>query len=134
VWGMDVYTASSAICVAAVHAGVITLEAGGEVTVTLQPKQETLFGSDRNKISSRHWTNWDFMSYEQPYRLSAGAPDSSGSGRRTIRLTGFTAAGSAPVIVPRTISLNGFVATGTAPLIVPRSIPLDGWTGVGTEK
>lgn len=134
VWGTDVYTASSAICVAAAHASVITLEAGGEVTVTLQPKQETFIGSDHNKILSRRWSNWDFMSYEQPYRVSAGAPDSSGGGRWTIRLTGFMAAGSAPVIVPRTISLDGFVAIGTAPLIVPRSIQVEGWTGAGAEK
>lgn len=131
VWGTDVYTASSAICVAAVHAGAITLETGGKVTVTLQPKQETFIGSDRNKISSRHWTNWDFQSYEQPYRLSAVAADSSGSGRRTIRLPGFTASGTAVPIVPRKIQLSGFTATGTATPIVPRTIRVPGWTGTG---
>ncbi|MEO7859305.1 MAG: LCCL domain-containing protein [Nitrospirales bacterium] len=41
VWGTDVYTSSSAICVAAVHAGAITLDAGGRVTVILMPKQQT---------------------------------------------------------------------------------------------
>jgi len=131
VWGEDVYTASSAICVAAVHAGAITLETGGRITVTLQPKQETFIGSERNKIVSRKWTNWDFLSYGQPYKV---AGSSSMSDPRTISLTGFTAAGSAQVMVPRTFSLKGFEATGTAPLIVPRFFGLNGWTGTGTAK
>lgn len=134
IWGTDVYTSSSGICVAAVHAGVITLDTGGRVTVTLMPKQETFDARERYGISSRKWTNWDFMSYGQPYRVSAGSPGSSGGGPRTIRLTGFTAVGSAPVIVPRTIPLKGFEATGTAPLIEPRSIRLNGWTGAGIAK
>ena len=134
IWGTDVYTSSSGICVAAVHAGVITLDTGGRVTVTLMPKQETFDARERYGISSQKWANWDFMSYGQPYRVSPGGPGSSGGDPRTIILTGFTAAGSAPVIVPRTILLNGFVATGTAPLIVPRSIRLNGWTGAGFAK
>lgn len=134
IWGTDVYTSSSGICVAAVHAGVITLDTGGRVAVTLMPKQETFDARERYGISSQKWTNWDFMAYGQPYRVSAGGPGSSGGGPRTIALIGFTAAGSAPVIVPRMISLNGFVVTGTAPLIVPRSIRLDGWTGAGIAK
>ncbi|MDF0643197.1 MAG: LCCL domain-containing protein [Nitrospira sp.] len=134
VWGTDIYTASSAICVAAVHAGAVTLETGGRVTVALQPKQETFIGSERNKILSQKWTNWDFMSYGQPYRLSAASLSLSGGGPRTIRLAGFTAAGSAPVIVPRKIQLSGFTAVGTATLIVPRSIKLPGWTGSGDLK
>lgn len=134
IWGTDVYTSSSGICVAAVHAGVITLDTGGRVTVTLMPKQEMFDAGERYGISSRKWTNWDFMSYGQPYRVSAGGPGSSGGDPRTIRLTGFTAVGSAPVIVPRTIPLKGFEATGTAPLIVPRSIRLNGWTGAGIAK
>jgi len=134
VWGTDVYTSSSGICAAAVHAGVITLNAGGRVTVTFQPKQETFIGSPRNKIESQDWTSRDFLSYGQPYKVTSGPVGSFGAGPRTIRLPGFTAAGSAPAIVPRTISLNGFVGTGTGPLIVPRSIQLNGWTGTGTVK
>lgn len=131
VWGTDVYTGTSAICVAAVHVGAITLETGGTVAVTLQPKQETFIGSERNKILSQKWSNWDFLSYGQPYKVVNSL---AGSNERIIRLTGFTAAGSTPVIVPRTISLKGFEATGTISLIVPRSIRVDGWTGVGITK
>lgn len=133
VWGTDVYTSTSAICVAAVHAGAITIETGGRVTVTLQPKQETFIGSERNKILSQKWSNWDFMSYGQPYRLSAGGPGSSGGGPRTIRLPGFTASGTAVPILPRRIQLGGFTAEGTATPIVPRSIKVQGWTGTGSR-
>jgi hypothetical protein len=157
VWGTDVYRAGSSICVAAVHAGIITLDAGGRVTVTLQPKQEKFVARLRNGVSTQTWSGWDYQSYPQPYSVTPGAvtvtaptsvpareagprqvpgtsSDPSSSGPRTITLSGFTAAGSAPVIVPRTIPLKGFEATGTAPLIVPRSIPLDGWTGAGIAK
>ena len=132
VWGTDVYTYSSTICVAAVHAGAITLDAGGRVTVTFQPKQQTFLGSDHNKISSRDWTHWDFQSYGQPYRLSGNGSSPSGGSPQTIRLSGFTATGTAVPIVPRTIQLGGFTATGTAIPIVPRTIQLGGFTAAGT--
>jgi LCCL domain-containing protein len=154
VWGTGVYTSSSAICVAAVHAGVITLDAGGRVTVTLQPKQDGFLASLRNGVSTRGWTDPIYRAYPQPYKVTPGAIDvtvptsapaigagprlpvtggSSGSGPRTIKLAGFTAAGTAIPIVPRTISLSGLTATGTATPIVPRTIPIAGWTGVGTS-
>ncbi|HLZ34904.1 MAG TPA: LCCL domain-containing protein [Nitrospira sp.] len=152
VWGTDIYSSSSAICVAAVHAGIITLDAGGRVTVTLQPKQDGFRGSVRNGVSTQGWTDPTYLSYPQPYKVTPGAidvavptsapaigagprqaPTSGGaSGPRTIRLIGFSASGTAVPIIPRTISLGGFSATGTATPIVPRSIPTSGWTGVGS--
>jgi hypothetical protein len=131
VWGTDVYYSNSAICLAAVHAGAITLEAGGRVTVTLQPKQETFTASERYGISSRAWSNWDYMSYGQPYRLSGGGHAHSGGGPRTIRLSGFIASGHAVPIVPRKIPLSGFTAAGISTPIVPRNIQLPGWTASG---
>lgn len=152
VWGTDVYTNSSGICVAAVHAGAIMLDAGGRVAVTLMPKQETFVPSVRNGITTKAWKNWDFRSYGQPYKVAPGAIDmtvptsapaigagprqapansSPNPGTRMIMLAGFTAAGTATPIVPRTITLSGFSATGTSTAIVPRTIPIAGWTGVG---
>jgi hypothetical protein len=128
VWGTDVYRSDSGICPAAVHAGVITLDAGGRVTVTLMPKQETFVGSERNGISTQTWTDWDFRSYGQPYKVTPAATSISS---RMIKISGFTAAGSAATVVPRTITLSGFSAMGTSTAIVPRTIPLPGWTGVG---
>ena len=133
IWGTDVYTSSSGICVAAVHADVITLDTGGRVTVTLMPKQETFDARERYGISSQKWTNWDFMSYGQPYKVTS-ASSSSGSGPRTIKISGFTAAGSAATVVPRTIQTAGFMGAGAAPVVVPHSIRVDGWTGAGIAK
>ena len=133
VWGTDVYRSASGICPAAVHAGVFTLDAGGTVTVTLMPKQQTFDARERYGISSQKWTNWDFMSYGQPYKVTS-ASSSSGSGPRTIKISGFTAAGSAATVVPRTIQTTGFTGAGSAPTVVPRSIRIDGWTGAGTAK
>lgn len=155
IWGTDIYSASSSICLAAVHAGIITLDAGGKVTVTLQPKQDTFVASLRNGITTKFWTGWNYRSYPQPYSVTpdmitvtaptsspAGEAEprkapktssaSSGSGPRTINLAGFTAAGTATPIVPRTLTLSGFSATGTATPIMSRTIPLPEWTGVGT--
>lgn len=130
VWGTDVYTSSSAICVAAVHAGAITLDAGGRVTVIFMPKQQTFDSSTRNGITTYVWKNWDFMSYGQPFKFALGS--SSGSGPRTIVLKGFTASGTAIPVVPRRIQLGGFTAAGTATPIVPRTIKVPGWTGTGS--
>ena len=154
-WGTDVYSASSAICLAAAHAGIITLDAGGRVTVTLQPKQETFVASLRNGILSNFWTGWNYQSYPQPYMVTPGAITvtaptsvpareagprqaqstssvSSSSGPRTITLAGFTAAGTATPIVPRTIALAGFTASGASTSTGPRTIALAGFTAAGT--
>jgi hypothetical protein len=147
VWGTDVYSASSAICVAALHAGAITLD-GGLVTLTLQPKQQTFVASVRNGVSSRGWSSWEYTFYPQPYTPTPGtivepplaatrsepglsSRSLAGGGPRTITVAGFTASGTATPIVPRTITLGGFAAAGTATPIVPRTISLPGWTGVG---
>ncbi len=130
IWGTDVYTSSSGICVAAVHAGVIALDAGGRVMLTFMPKQETFDARERYGISSQKWTNWDFMSYGHPFTFALGS--SSGSGPRTIVLKGFTASGTAIPVVPRRIQLGGFTAAGIATPIVPRTIKVPGWTGTGS--
>ena len=151
-WGTDVYSASSSICLAAVHAGIITLGGGGRVTVTPQPKQDTFVASLRNGISSNFWTGWNYQSYPQPYTVTPGtiavdvptsapardagprqAPiTSSSAGPRTMALAGFTGAGTATPIVPRSIALAGFTASGTGTSIGPRNITLAGFTGAGT--
>jgi hypothetical protein len=128
--GTDVYRYDSAICVAAVHAGVITPEAGGRVTVTRQPKQEALDGSSRNGVSSQSWKDWNYAAYPQPYSVTSGT---GGGSQRTLRVLGFTAVGSAPSIEARIERLAGFTAVGNAVETVPRTVRVkDGWTGFGT--
>ncbi len=50
--GTDLYPFNSVICVAAVHAGKISMD-GGLVTVQLEPGQKKLAGSIRNGIESK---------------------------------------------------------------------------------
>ncbi len=52
IWGSDVYTADSSICTAAVHAGLITLEDGGIVTIEYRPGRQTYGTTTRNGITS----------------------------------------------------------------------------------
>jgi len=52
VWGSDVYTADSSICTAAVHAGKITLEKGGQVTIEFRPGRSTYGATTRNGVTS----------------------------------------------------------------------------------
>ena len=57
-WGTDVYTHDSSICAAAVHAGAITLDDGGLVTITYLPGQESYEGSERNGITTLDYGVW----------------------------------------------------------------------------
>ena len=59
VWGTDAYTDDSAICSAAVHAGVITRARGGIVTIVMGKEGSRFAGSERNGIKSRDWEGWD---------------------------------------------------------------------------
>jgi len=52
VWGNDIYTADSSICTAAVHAGKISLETGGEVTIEIRSGRSIYGSTTRNGITS----------------------------------------------------------------------------------
>ncbi len=55
VWGTDSYTVDSAICVAAVHAGVISPKTGGQVTVTRTQGLKQYVATERHSVASRGW-------------------------------------------------------------------------------
>jgi hypothetical protein len=55
VWGSDIYTLDSSICNAAVHAGKLTMESGGSVTIELRPGESAYKGSERNGIKSNDY-------------------------------------------------------------------------------
>ncbi len=57
VWGTDIYTDDSGVCVAAVHAGVISL-AGGGVKVTAEVGQDAYTGSARNGVTTSNYGAW----------------------------------------------------------------------------
>jgi len=58
VYGTDTYDSGSAICVAAVHAGVITPAAGGRVTVRATEGLDSYKGSTRNGVTSEDGEAW----------------------------------------------------------------------------
>ncbi len=58
VWGTDVYTDDSSICTAAVHAGLIDVTAGGEVTLRILEGQESYEGTDANGVTSNDYGSW----------------------------------------------------------------------------
>lgn len=64
VWGSNPYTSDSAICVAAVHAGIVNA-AGGWVKVTLESGRPSYTGSTRNGVTTANWGP-----YDQSYRVS----------------------------------------------------------------
>jgi hypothetical protein len=55
VWGTDIYTADSSICNAAVHAGKLTMESGGSVTIELRPGEPSYKGTTRNGIKTNDY-------------------------------------------------------------------------------
>lgn len=57
-WGTDTYTDDSSVCTAAVHAGAITLDDGGEVTFTVLPGQDSYQGSTANGVTSQDYGTW----------------------------------------------------------------------------
>ncbi|NMO22492.1 protease B [Pyxidicoccus fallax] len=57
VWGTDLYTDDSNVCVAAVHAGAIPAS-GGSLVVTIQPGQSSYTASTRNGITTSSWGSW----------------------------------------------------------------------------
>jgi hypothetical protein len=65
-WGTDVYTGDSSLAVAAVHAGLVEVDATAIVKVTMAPPLQKYQGSVRNGVTSH-----DFGRYGTAYRLSA---------------------------------------------------------------
>ncbi len=55
IWGTDTYTTDSSVCMAGIHAGVITGEKGGNVKVTVVKSLEKYDGSERNGVITGNW-------------------------------------------------------------------------------
>ena len=58
VYGTGVYTDDSRVCSAAVHAGLITLAAGGKVTIKILPGRTAYTASTRNGVTSNAYGAW----------------------------------------------------------------------------
>ncbi|HEX6654855.1 MAG TPA: LCCL domain-containing protein [Candidatus Limnocylindria bacterium] len=55
IWGTGLYTDDSSVCTAAVHAGLITFEQGGTVTIKIRPGSEDYRASVQNHVVSGAW-------------------------------------------------------------------------------
>jgi hypothetical protein len=148
VGGTDIYTYDSAICVAAVHAGAITPDTGGTVTVTRVPQQDSYPATVHNGVSSQTWSCGDPCPDPLPYRVArapivANVPTAAGARSgprltatdlsRTVDLAGITAHGTSTPVAARTISLAGITASGTSVPVAARTINLAGITAHGTS-
>jgi len=54
-YGSSIYTDDSNVCTAAVHAGVIKADIGGNVTIEIRPGQASYQGTTRNGITTRSY-------------------------------------------------------------------------------
>ena len=57
-WGTGTYTDDSSICLAAVHAGIITPETGGRFTIEIRSGASSYQGSNRNGVKSNGYGSW----------------------------------------------------------------------------
>ncbi len=71
VWGTDIYTNDSSVCLAAAHAGVITLADGGTVQVTMLPGEESYTGTERNGVTTLDYGEWGDSFSVAPFELPA---------------------------------------------------------------
>jgi LCCL domain-containing protein len=67
-WGTDTYTADSSVCTAAVHAGLIGVDAGGDVYLEVTAGLEEYAGSERNGVKTQARGEWltSFMFVDAP--------------------------------------------------------------------
>ena len=57
-WGTDVYTDDSSIGTAAVHAGLISFQNGGTVTIEIRQGQSSFSATTRNGVTSNAYGSW----------------------------------------------------------------------------
>jgi hypothetical protein len=73
VWGSGPYTADSAVCMAALHAGATT-PAGGAVTLRMLPGRTTYAGSSRNGVTTLNYGNYGASFQFGAEAAAAGKP------------------------------------------------------------
>ncbi len=141
IWGTDVYTLDSAICVAAAHTGLVDSGKGGLITVRRAPPPKEYPGSERYGVTSQRWGSSADAFSVSVAKVSAPPPPPPPPPSvlsRTVTLAGFTGIGSASqpgAVASRTITLAGFAGVGSASSQEPigsRTIQTPGWTGVGS--
>jgi len=113
VWGTNPYISDSSICLAGVHAGLITPADGGPLTVTHSDEPRNFPGEPKNSIESRGWSGSD-----DSFTISAGSADGTTpaqSGGRRIKTDGFKGAGETIPPQRRIITTEGWTGQGAVP-------------------
>jgi hypothetical protein len=152
VWGTGTYTKDSTICVAGVHAGVITVATGGLLTVKRVPGLREYAATERFGVASTA-----YGAYADAFAVEAAAGRMAGASRappapepappsqppppstatppavstRTVALKGFDAHGAAAAAGPRVVAVAGLTGIGAAPPTAPRTIGVAGLSGQG---
>ena len=119
VWGTNVYTDDSSVCTAAVHAGVISVRRGGNVTIEMVDGQQSYRGTTRDGIKSNPYGAWggSFIVVGSPY----GGDNFTGSATGTVLVNG-RAYRAGPIPYNSTIDVTAgtlqLTATGVGTLLV----------------
>jgi len=129
VWGSGPYHSNSSVCLAAAHAGVITLADGGPVAVTKLEGTQSFTADPRHGVDSRAWSPGD-DAFTVSAGIESGEKPQEGSGRR-ISTNGFTGAGNSIPPQKRIVTTDGFTGAGNTIQPQRRIITTDGWTGKG---
>ena len=94
VWGTDVYTFDSSVCLSAIHAGILQRQRIGVVTFTMGPGAAAFRASTRNGVTSK-----SYAAYGSTFSFDAsGEPGRIDGGTTLKEPTGFT--GSVVVVCP----------------------------------
>jgi hypothetical protein len=59
IYGTSTYTTDSPVCVAAVHAGVVKADKGGEITIHIKDGEKAYKGSKANGVTSKGWGKYE---------------------------------------------------------------------------
>lgn len=85
VWGTDIYTFDSAVCIAAIHAGVLQRQRVGVVTFVMGPGAKAFVGSARNGV-----TSGSYAAYDSTFSFDKSGEPGRIDGATTLRVpTGF---------------------------------------------
>jgi hypothetical protein len=119
VWGTNVYTDDSSVCSAAVHVGVITPAAGGNVTIEMRPGQSSYVSFAHNGITSKPFGAWPgsfVLAGAPPIPGSPGAGGGGGGGGTTTTTPSGGNATPPTATTTGTVTVNGQpFTTGTIP-------------------
>ncbi|MFL5895164.1 MAG: LCCL domain-containing protein [Thermoleophilaceae bacterium] len=104
IWGTDIYTDDSSVCTAAVHAGLITVKDGGNVTIEVYPGQESYRGSTRYGLKSNPYGAWPASFFVVGAPGGPGEPQGTATGNVLVNGRPFT---SGPVPYGATVDVTG---------------------------